>query len=106
MEFLVVLDKDSAIGAWMLTVRGKIGGATGVMDIAANVVHPYVIASALDWTKLPAFVGLTHLQNPGADDPRPKELVVPAAVVLAVTPWEKPASQPPDVQQLQPSPLH
>jgi hypothetical protein len=89
MEYLVILDVDSPIGMFLLSLKGKVGGATDVMALP-NRVHPYIIARDLDWSKLPAFVRMTHLRNPGAEDPQPRELVVPAQAVLGVVPHEPP----------------
>jgi hypothetical protein len=98
MEYIVVLDCATPIGDFMLSARGKIGGATGVFD-ALGKQHPYLIARDLDM-KAPAFVAMTHLRNPGEEDPQPAMLVVPAASVLAVVPV--PAAQTPAAKQTQP----
>jgi hypothetical protein len=105
VDYIVVLDVNSPVGMFMLTLRGKIGGATNVMALP-TAAHPCIIARDLDWAKLPAFVRMTQLQDPLAEDRKPRELVVPAAAVLAVIPDEPPASQQPPEQQKPAAPLH
>ena len=105
MEYLVAIDGRSPFGAFLLSLKNKIGGASGWLE-QANESHPVIVATNLDWSKLPAFVRMTHLRNPGADDQQESELVVPAAVVIAVMPKAAPATQPAAEQQTPPTSLH
>lgn len=105
MEYLVAIDGRSPLGAFFLSLRGKIGGATTHME-ANSVMHPVIVATDIDWSLLPAFVRMTHIRNPGTDSPQPVELVVPAASLIAVMPKADPASQPHGEQQTPPAPLH
>jgi hypothetical protein len=94
MEYIVILDVHSPIGMFLLTQRGNVGGATDVMPLPTGA-HPYVIAKDLDWSKLPAFVGMIHLRDPGMPDQRPRELVAPASAVLGIVPHERPPADAP-----------
>lgn len=105
VDYVVVLDAASAIGMFLLMLKGKIGGASDVMQLPGKA-HPYILAKDLDWSKLPTFVAMTHIQNPGADDPRPRELVVPATTVLVVLPVERPAGPQPAEQSQPQGALH
>lgn len=105
MEYVLAIDGKSPFGAFLLSLKNKIGGASGWIE-QANESHPVVIAKDLDWGLLPAFVRMTHIRNPEAEDRQLTELVVPAAIVLAVMPKAAPADQPRAEQQKQPSPLH
>lgn len=103
MEFLVAIDADSAFGVFLLSIKGKVGGATTTLG-ANGKEHPVIVATNLRWDA-PAFVRMTHLQNPGVDDRLPREIAVPAATVLAAA-ERIPADQPSGVQQPAPSSLH
>lgn len=105
MEYLVAIDGRSPFGAFLLSLKNKIGGASGWME-QANQSHPVIVATDIDWSLLPAFVRMTHIRNPGTDSPQPVELVVPAASLIAVMPKADPASQPHGEQQTPPAPLH
>lgn len=105
MEYVVAIDGRSPLGAFLLSLKNKIGGASGWIEQASES-HPVLIATDLDWSMLPAFVRMKHLRNPEAEDKQATELVVPAGVVLAVLPKAPPATQPPGEQKVPPSSLH
>lgn len=105
MEYLVAIDGRSPYGSFLLSLKNKIGGASAWLELMSES-HPVIVATDLDWTKLPAFVRMTHIRNPGAPDPQPRELVVPSSCVLAVLPKEPPATEQPAAQQTPPTSLH
>lgn len=105
MEYVVAIDGRSPFGAFLLSLKNKIGGASGWME-QANQSHPVIVATDMDWSLLPAFVRMTHIRNPNTDNPLPVELVVPAAVVLAVHPKADPANQQHGEQQTPGASIH
>ena len=105
MKYLVAIDVETPAGALLMSLKGKIGGASSTMDVAGKS-HPVIFASQMDWSKLPAFVGMTQIQNPGAPDPMPRELVVPSAAVAVLAETAPAGTQPPSAQQSPASSLH
>jgi hypothetical protein len=89
MEYWIAVDANSAAGQFLLSLRGKIGGATNVVFCNA-ITHPLIVATDLDWS-LHGFVRMTHHRNPGAENPLARELVLPSSAILLVTPTEPPA---------------
>lgn len=104
-EYLVAISGNSPFGAFLMSLRNKVGGASGWME-QANESHPVIVATDIDWSLLPAFVRMQHIRNPDTDNPQPSELVVPASIVVAVVPKAAPASRPPAEQQTPPVSLH
>lgn len=92
MEYWVLIDANTPAGAVLLSLLGKIGGATTTVVIN-NITHPMLIATDLDWSSSPAFVRMTHHRNPGAEDPLKFELVLPNACVLLATPRDEAVQQ-------------
>lgn len=105
MEYLVVIDGHSAVGGWLLQNHNKIGGSSAMLQQGGQA-HPVIIATDLDMATAPGFVQMIHVRNPGAPDPLPRRLVVPAAVMLGAWPAEPPASQQPAQQDKHSSSLH
>ena len=105
MEYLVAVDGNSPIGVFYLASRNKIGGASGWME-QGQTTHPVIVVKDLDWSMLPAFVRMTHIRNPGADDPVERELVLPSSTILAVVPKEPSTDQGARPQQSPGAPLH
>lgn len=104
-EYWVLLHGKSPVGAYLLKAPGKIGGATGTEDID-GIMHPLIVATDLDSSKLSGFVWMRHLQDPGMPDDQPRELVVPAGTILLVVPHIRSASQPREEQKMPPLALH
>lgn len=81
-EHLVVIDAGTPLGAFLLGLKGKIGGATSAVT-CAGVEHPLIVCSALDLGSSAPFVRLTHLMDPPAPEPA-QELLVPSKCILFV----------------------
>lgn len=96
MEQVVVIDGASALGAMLLTLNGKVGGASGVLTL--NFMnHPAILCTDLDWST-PGVLQATHLQNPGTGDQAPRRIAIRAQDVLfaheqSKTPAPAPATQ-------------
>lgn len=106
MDYFVGIHAASPVGALMIELFGKIGGASAHME-AGGIKHPVIIARDIEWALAPGFVRMTHIRNPGAPDPMPREIVVPSGAVLAAIPVEAaPAGPQHAAQQTPPTSLH
>jgi hypothetical protein len=100
MEFVVVIHADSPIGAFLLSMKDKIGGASGTMDVQGKT-HPFIFATDLSWDAI-GVLQMTHLQDPGLSaDPKPRRIAIPIAAVLVAL--EKAVVDPPPASQQLPS---
>lgn len=105
MEYFVGIDAASPFGQFLLAEKGKIGGASATV-LPGVIEHPVIVCTDMDWSMLPAFVRVTHMRNSSAPDPAPRELVIPASIVLVVAPIQANAQVPSAAQQLPSSSLH
>lgn len=106
MDYLLVLNGESAAGLNFLQLTRQIGGASGIWKCGA-INHPALVCTNLDWST-PGFVKLVHLRNPTAPDKMGRELVVRAEDVVLVQELDltAPANQQPAAQNEPPSSLH
>lgn len=102
MEYFVAVDANSPAGLFLLSLKGKIGGASSVIECGL-ISHPVLVCKDLDWKIHPGFVRMTQIRNPGAPDPQPREIALPSSALLLVAAADATATQPP---ALQTPPLH
>lgn len=87
-DFLVIIDADSGIGANLLGMLMKIGGASGTANCGAKQ-HPFIYCNNIDWVSCQPHVKLNHLVNPGQPGAPSRVLIVPASAILfAATPMQ------------------
>lgn len=104
MEYWVAIEAGSPLGKLLMNLRGKIGGATNVVE-CEGITHPLIVGTDIDWS-MPNFVRLTHHRNPGADNPLARELVVPCSQVLFAMHVLEPLGEASNTQTKQISSLH